>query len=276
MSKIVYYSQQGNTRQINEDALLVQQKIFTGCGTLDFNTQQNSLILAVADGMGGYEKGDLASYTVLEHLAQQQPKTLHSLIITLMEAKNELENIAVKKKIHLGTAFAGVLYENKQCSVVNVGDCRVYKMARENMKLISKDHTLVEQLKNLQVKNPILQKQKNILTSAITGGLGNEDFEIFQTTCTLADDEQLLLCSDGFWNVFEAYIPKIIESKDPLHTIKKLSKNHQTEDDCSFILFQNSKYLSPKHRSYDKMIVIIKKFMTKLSYLINIKDKHEN
>ena len=251
MYSITYYSREGDDREINEDAMLINNKVVSSSsGTVQIERKENFL-LAVADGMGGYARGDIASSMVLHHLASTQPRNKHAFVQILIEAKNLLEEFASQKNIKLGTAFAGVLCKNNECLVVNVGDCRVYKVTSDTTILLSKDHTLVSQLQNLDIDKRIIRQQHNILTSAITGGMGSEDFEIFQKSFLLEKGEKLVICSDGFWNVFEKDIPKITQSKEPLKYMKKLLKERDVNDDCTFILLKEGRGNAGEHKVYD-------------------------
>ena len=238
MFSVTYCSVQGKSRSINEDAILIRKDVVANCGDTVTIEEQESFLLAVADGMGGYAKGDVAASMVLHHLANVQPSDARTFIQSLIEVKQSLEAFASQNKVQLGTAFAGVLYDQKSFLIINVGDCRVYKVTSEMSVLLSRDHTLVRHLQDLDVDEHIIQRQQNILTSAITGGMGNEDFEIYQKRVVLQEDEQLLLCSDGFWSVFEADIPKIARSKEPLTYLKQLLKRRDVDDDCSFVLLR--------------------------------------
>lgn len=239
MYKIIYYTKQGEQRRTNEDALLVHGDVVREEGYFTLPDNEN-FITAVADGMGGHAQGELASSTLLDCLRKKQPKDSNGLVLALMQAKDRLENIATQQKIQLGTAVAGISFVQDRFLIFNVGDCRIYKITKSgDVSLLSKDHTLVNQLKEFCIEDTVLMQQKNILTSAITGGLGSEDFEIFNTYTTLGVGEKLLVCSDGFWNIFEEEIGIIANKYDPLKFVRKNIKHKQVKDDCSFVLLQN-------------------------------------
>ncbi len=237
MYNVVYCSMQGKVREINEDALLVNNSILKECGTTELDTPY--FLTVVADGMGGYAKGELASYAVLDSLRKSKPRDRNELVIALMEAKNRLNEIALKEKVELGTAIAGVLSVNDHLLVFNVGDCRVYKVtASGEVIVITKDHTLANQLKKFKINDVAVEKQKNILTSAIIGGAKNEDFEIFNDNIILDCNEKLLICSDGFWNTFESEICEMADKRDVIKFVKKNIKYKNMNDDYSFILLE--------------------------------------
>jgi len=274
MYNIVYCSMQGKAREINEDALLVQDTILKEAGKTELDVPY--LLAVVADGMGGYAKGELASFTVLDSLKKSKPKNRNELVISLMEAKNRLNEIALKEKIELGTAVAGVLSENDNFAIFNVGDCRVYKItANREVIAISKDHTLANQLKEFNINDEVLEKQKNVLTSAIIGGSENEDFEIFYDNVILNCDEKLLICSDGFWNTFESDIREMVHKRDVIKFVKRDIKYKNMNDDYSFILIgeqnkrENLLLLIDRVKKnllkcWDFIIIQIKSFLNKI------------
>lgn len=243
MYNVVYCSNQGKARENNEDALLVGERVLKESGTIELDAP--NLLAVVADGMGGLAKGELASYTVLESLRRSKPKDRNELVIALMKARNQLNEIALKEKIELGTAVAGVLSVDEHFLVFNVGDCRVYKVtANGEIVAVTKDHTLANQLKEFKISDAVLEKQKNVLTSAIIGGGEDEDFEIFHDNLTLDSDEKLLICSDGFWNTFENEITEMVHKRDVVKFVRKKIKYKNMNDDYSFILIEEQTEVS--------------------------------
>ena len=69
--KVFYFTHNGNYRNNNEDSLLIHDTVVQTKQMKSFMYQivnQKNPIFAVADGMGGHDKGEIASYTVLESL----------------------------------------------------------------------------------------------------------------------------------------------------------------------------------------------------------------
>lgn len=257
MYNLHYCSMQGDAREINEDALLIGEHIKRGCGTEE--VAYSSLFVAVADGMGGYAKGEVASYEVLKSFKESHPQNTQEVVMALMEARERLDRIALHEKIALGSAIAGVLSLNDTFLIFNVGDCRVYKIRADGeVVLLTQDHTLVHQLEAFAIDNVAIEQQKNVLTSAIIGGAEHEDFEMFHTTICLERDEKLLLCSDGFWNSFAEEIALIVSQKNPLKFVKKRRKEKNMRDDYSFIVIEEAKqsnYFTRLFHKWKKKII---------------------
>ena len=255
MYKITYCSIQGKDREVNEDALLIQDSILKECGIVKLDTSY--LLLGVSDGMGGYARGELASYIVLNSLKNRKPKNCNDIVISLIQAREKLDEISKNEKIKLGATIAGLLKIDDEFLVFNVGDCRVYKiLSNGEVILKTKGHTLINQLKEFGIDKLAIEKQEHILTSAIMGGTDNKDFEIFHTKLKLKENEKLLICSDGFWRKFENKIYKTIHKRDVIRFIKKSRKN--LEDDCSFILLEKQNRVNN-----------IKKFFLNFKNLLN-------
>lgn len=240
MYKITYCSKQGIRREKNEDALLINNQVLNDCG---FAYHDDAYVLcAVADGIGGHARGAFASHFILNILKNNKPKNLNELVIALIEARDKLNQYALREKIKLGAVVAGVLGVNDDFLIFNVGDCRVYKIGLNNKSLLlTKDHTLANQLKKSGIDDLVAEEQKNLLTSAIMGGGEKEDFEIFHTKLKLNFNEKLLICSDGFWKVFKDEINKVVQKRDIRRYMQKSRKYKNLNDDYSFILLEKKR-----------------------------------
>jgi protein phosphatase len=87
--------------------------------------------------------------------------------------------------------------------IVHVGDSRVYLITRDKIEQVTRDHSLVQRLIELDQLSPeeaADHPQKNVLYRA----LGQSDnLEVDTLTRRLPPHSRLLLCSDGLWNQVE-------------------------------------------------------------------------
>ncbi len=180
----------GYVREINEDAILmdrivIQEDYMTNPYT--FEADGDNFIFAVADGLGGHPKGELASRLVLEVLAKERPKSLTELNDTLHKAHEVLINYVkvYGDALGLGTALAGILISGENLHIFNVGDCRVYRLEGNKPKLLTKDHRAVN----------------GSLYSAIVGYPGSWEFEMYAKS--IKAQGSLIICSDGLWQFVE-------------------------------------------------------------------------
>jgi len=220
-SQLVVGSSQsvGKHRDHNEDSI-VTFSITIGNGT---NNQPLGLFI-VADGMGGYQYGEVASNVAARTVASFLIKKFHPVIadatVTLDESLQEIMKNAVKEAQLAvvksapgsGTTLTAVLVHGQQMTIAHVGDSRAYSI-QPNGKVepLTRDHTLVRRLEELgQITSDeaAVHPQRNVLYRA----LGQDDFleaDIFTTP--FPQPGYLFICSDGLWGVVsDAEISKII------------------------------------------------------------------
>jgi len=181
----------GNVRAINEDSVL--------------NTQGN--LWAVADGMGGYAAGDVASRIVIEALIklEKQPASdnlVENVELTLQQANKKL---AYEMTVGIGSELMGstvvvAACHGTQCTCLWVGDSRLYVQRQGELYQISKDHSVVQGLIDdglLSQEQADNHPQSHVITRAV--GV-HDELELSKVTFDLHSEDVLLLCSDGLYN----------------------------------------------------------------------------
>jgi protein phosphatase len=173
----------GLKRKVNEDSFFVDE--------------ENNFVV-VSDGMGGYEKGEVASLIVVEefnkkltefHNLTNNIQTKQLLCEYLNEANEQASKVislyAKQNKIDktIGATVVGFYYlENvKKIVLFHIGDSRIYKIKSDNIEQLTNDHSV----------------SNNVLSKAI----GN--FNIFDLEINFIDFEYsdiFLVCSDGVYN----------------------------------------------------------------------------
>ncbi len=228
--EIAYFTNVGSVRKNNEDAILIQDKIIwnVSLNKVYFEYIENEyIILAVADGMGGHERGEIAAKITLETLKDIKPKNSEELEYTIKKARDKLEKYAKEnpEALGLGTALAGIIIKNNEGIVFNVGDCRVYKKIGNFLRRLTKDHTLAEELvdRGIITEEEVLSfPNKNVLTSAIIGDNYQTDMQIYIKEIKVKENDIFLVCSDGFWEVFKN---EELENLFISDNIKDIAKN---------------------------------------------------
>lgn len=182
-------------------------------------------VFILADGMGGYKGGEVASYlatkTALSYIQSNFEKTLKEKeeILKLVKSSMEYANMVVYEKSKedkelegMGTTLEVCLIYNNRAYIGHVGDSGIYRIRKEFIRKLTHDHSYVEKL----VKDGTITRaealhhpKKNMLTKA----LGCTAFvEPDVTVKGLVKDDILLMCSDGLTNmVEEAEIYKILK-----------------------------------------------------------------
>jgi serine/threonine protein phosphatase PrpC len=211
----------GLERTHNEDALLVLTGTCDGEDALpDFG------LFLVADGMGGHRSGEVASSISARAVArlvteqallgllapegQNSPPPLQDL---LRQALEEANQEVVDHVPGGGTTLTAILLLGGHLTIGHVGDTRAYALTPEGMQIITRDHSLVERLRELGQltrQEAASHPQRNVLYRAIGQG-ANLEVDVF--THPVPTGGHLLVCSDGLWGVIsDNEIERIIRS----------------------------------------------------------------
>jgi protein phosphatase len=200
----------GQVRPHNEDVLLV----FTGqLGGLE--PMPNFGLFIVADGMGGHSLGErasgLAARTIAASalnqvlpslLADPQADVERPLLTEVMEAAMAAANRAVVNGVpEGGTTLTGALIIGDQMVLCHVGDTRAYLLQEGHLEQLTRDHSLVQRLKELgQITDDeaAVHPQRSVLYRAVGQG---EGLEVDLISRRLTPGTILLLCSDGLWSL---------------------------------------------------------------------------
>jgi PPM family protein phosphatase len=156
-------------------------------------------LVAVADGMGGHQAGEVASATALEALraAVASGEPLREAIAGANEAV--LEKSESDHELHgMGTTLtAGMLGTDGSLTIGHVGDSRAYLMREGELRQITNDHSLVEELVRggeLTPEQAEVHPQRSIITRAL-GIDPRIDVDVYPIELQAGD--RILFCSDG-------------------------------------------------------------------------------
>lgn len=171
-------------------------------------------IFAIADGMGGHKKGEVASKLAVENiidflkdnLIQHDNVKIAYITDILKQAYNDVNTIIYSRSKTdsecegMGTTLTtAILYKNTMY-IGNVGDSRCYIYKENNIEQITKDHSLVEELveKNMITKE---EARKHPQRNVITRALGTDKIvivDIFEKN--IENENKILLTTDGLTN----------------------------------------------------------------------------
>jgi protein phosphatase len=180
----------GLVREINEDAYL---------------DQPERGLWAVADGMGGHTVGDFASRVVIEALASLgSPPKLESFAAEarkqLLAANQRLRAEAVSRNAQMiGSTVVVLLAWGGYCAYLWAGDSRVYLYRDGRLRLLTRDHNRLEELR---ARGHILADEASQRAHrGITRAVGAVDrLELDEGLIKVIDGDVFLLCSDGLSN----------------------------------------------------------------------------
>jgi PPM family protein phosphatase len=174
---------QGQVREGNEDGYVVDRRL---------------QLFAVADGMGGHRAGEVASATALEAMrASVASGTGIGDAITNANAAVHGKATGDADLQGMGTTLTAVVPDGNGVLVGHVGDSRAYLLRDGELRQLTTDHSLVEELVRegrLTEEQAAVHPQRSVITRA----LGVEDnVEVDVYPVPLLPGDRLLLCSDG-------------------------------------------------------------------------------
>lgn len=190
----------GLRRELNEDNMMLIEGEMEGLGPYG--------VYIVADGLGGYDAGEVASRLTVEAIQNQH--TLHpptaeaapfeewmkdAIMVANESVLKHQENSTRTEK--MGSTLVMTLVTAHHAHIVNVGDSRAYHLKAEKIEQVTVDHSLVERLVQIgQITRDEARthNQKHVIYSIIGE---KRKLEIGYYHIQLAPGDRLLLCSDG-------------------------------------------------------------------------------
>lgn len=216
-----YLTDTGLVRDHNEDSVIIVEN------------PEGSYLVAVADGMGGHQAGEVASSIAIGYLGKRFTETFSKMSKTsavewLKSSVNEINTMIFKyteeheESKGMGTTLVLALVTKEYILFGNIGDSSGFVVKDGKLHKVTHDHTLVNllitagELTEEEAKN---HPRKNILMNAL--GI-NDPIEIDIFDCSMEIDE-IMLCSDGLTNMLtEEQIEKTLTSE--LSTVEKVER----------------------------------------------------
>jgi len=212
----------GRVRRGNEDNFLVlelsKQQTWTatdGSAVLkelaSFELGQKGLVLVVSDGMGGALAGDVASRMAVDSVRDmilgtgpQEGCEQDTPLVDCLKSATVYANFAIHHKSQedsrcagMGATFTGAAVHGDLLDLVQVGDSRGYLIRKDQIRLATKDQSLVQQLVDVgQISEA--EAETHMFRNVILQALGAQgDVTPVTGRIRLRKGDLLLLCSDG-------------------------------------------------------------------------------
>ena len=162
-------------------------------------------LLAVADGMGGYEAGEVASAAVISTVApldgrsMKESELMDALASAVTTAKQALRKIVDSDPTvgSMGTTLTAMLWSGGSAAICHIGDSRAYLVREGDLYQITHDHTFVQALIDqgrIRPEEASSHPQRSLLLRALDGRT-DADPDLAMLTAELGD--RYLICSDG-------------------------------------------------------------------------------
>jgi len=225
-----YATDAGHVRMNNEDALATL--LLSGRSS---EQRPDMSLFVIADGMGGRDNGEQASAIAVRVLSQQVVQNLYLEMLAsegdvregnadrpsiseVVSAAVQSANAVVSQKVpDGGTTLTAALIIGDMAYFGHVGDSRAYLITAHNIEQITRDHSLVQRLIELEQLTPeeaVTHSQRNVLYRALGQGT---TLEIDTSVRRLPANSYLLLCSDGLWNMVpQELIAQLVRSASSL------------------------------------------------------------
>lgn len=242
----------GNTKSTNQDSFSVKR----------INTKLGRMVFAVlCDGMGGLEKGELASASLVSAFNRWIVDSLPSVIdmgladnvirdewVRIVTDYNEkIKDYGKKTGISLGTTITAFLLTDTRYYILNVGDTRAYEIY-DGVSILTKDQTLVAREVEMGNLTP-QQAERDPRRSVLLQCVGASD--VVYPDMFFGDTKSnavYMLCSDGFRHeisaeeIFTNINPRVMNSeseiKGKIDYLINLNKQRGERDNISSIVIR--------------------------------------
>jgi len=209
--------------------------------------QERGWLFAVADGIGGYAHGQIASSLAVEKLLDvvcaDQSKPGLGALRRGIEAAN-LSILQTAQQLNAGrmgtTLTAGCIHAG-QLHLGHVGDSRAYLIRGGKASCLTNDHTMVGDLVRSHVLGPE-KVRSHAQRSILTRGLGLALFvKPDLIRLALKEGDRLVLCSDGVWSViqdeeFAHLVKKDMSACEICSDLINLALERETDDNVSAVV----------------------------------------
>jgi len=236
MVKYVDRTDVGLKRKVNQDKILINSKI---------------PLFVIADGVGGYEGGEIASELAAKNIEDYSLGIRHEKDIdkelgqAMIYANYCIYEEAMKtvKYSRMATTATAVIIKKNKLYYAHMGDCRIYLIRNKKMKRYTKDHTRVQELIDNKIisSGAIDSNIKNIVTRLLGP---DEEIEPDTGKITLMPEDMVIMSTDGFHGEIEEEIKCLINNNinESLNTLAdrllKTALKKDGSDNISFILIK--------------------------------------
>ena len=193
--------------------------------------------IVLCDGMGGVTDGGAASKMAGEYLQEQIQKNVVDLptpesvkdfmLDAVRRCNRKIYTYSQEREaaITMGTTVVMAIVRQNLVQLVHAGDSRAYLIARGVVKLLTKDHSIVQELLDggkITPEQALNHPNKNIITSAL--GV-DADTKVDYDEARFGKGDTLMLCSDCLSNmVSESKMLEIVRDETFYRTAEKLVK----------------------------------------------------
>src|SRR5271166_5413238 len=236
--ELALLSDVGTKRPDNEDS----------CG--HFIESPDSVVFAVADGVGGYEGGEIASRMAiditLEAYRESPPEwgAAKRLYRAITRANIGIHDkaLTVPELSRMATTMTAVAVEKGMLAAVHIGDCRLHLIRHSQISVVTKDHTMIGERVRMGMMTEA-SARTHPERGMLLRSLGRELIaSIDRITLPLMERDRLILCSDGLYNVLDAKelesITRDVDAETACRNLIDAANNRGTADNLTCAVFR--------------------------------------
>jgi len=263
-----YKSDVGRVRELDEDSLVIV--------TIETSYSGESVLLVLGDGVGGHNKGEVASYLGTKIVAEEltplmlsipkKAEIKNSIVYSIKKANGEILNYVMSHPDYEGmaTTITAALLRDQELYVGNVGDSRAYIISEDKVRQVTKDHSLVQEMVDagkITKEEARHHPQKNIVTRVVGY---YKDIEVDTFEEKIWKEDVVMLCCDGLSDVLrdEEIKDTMIKDENPQRACDKLIKfanERGGPDNISVITAHSNKIPSREEKRGEEKRIPVKK-----------------
>lgn len=183
-------------RKINQDVILAR------------NIDPDTYLYIVADGMGGYDNGEVAAQIAVDSVHTFLLNTDEINEETIQKAINKA-NLAIRQyqeqnHSKMGATFGAMILSKGLAKCFWVGDVKILHYSDNKLQFESKSHNLINELYNNEPSNQSFKysKYSHVVTRSIQGDIKKS--EISYEEIVIQENDELILCSDGVHSIIDS------------------------------------------------------------------------
>lgn len=196
--------------------------------------QTKGALFVVSDGMGGHERGEVASELTIHKVREYYYQDLQDDIPTALQEAVKQANISLCQErdtlntsktddFMMGATCVAAVLHDQMLYAANVGDSRVYVLRSGQLRQITRDHSVVAQMVEKGEITPA-EARTHEKRNMIYRSLGYQpEVEVDLFTEPVQEGDTLILCTDGLCGVIEDDdVRTIVEQYDPAESVQQL------------------------------------------------------
>lgn len=222
----------GRVRSVNQDSWVIGDGLW-----------------AVADGMGGHQGGEVASRMAIDSFQAHMLEPTSDAVVEAAQQANAAVHQRSSQDAKLrgmGTtlcamALVGLDGEDQELAVINIGDSRCYQWRDGLMTQITRDHSLVEDMREagqITEAEAAVHPHRNIVTRAL--GI-QPDVEVDEFFVAPKTGDRYILCSDGLFNELSnekigATLRRLVDPQDACSELVRLANEAGGRDNVTCVV----------------------------------------